>query len=218
LTTATRLCCRRRSLATLASPAVATLLLASLTGSPTVAEAAPSAAPASFAANCGNKPITMQEYFETGFPGTVKLTQLFTQQHPNVKWKIREDPFAVITQDAPLVLSSPNPPDLMRTPQITGLVKDRVLLNLDPYYKIFGWDRWPASELAQLRVAPGGRPQGVGPLWAMGINYSMTGVFYNKAYAAKIGMKTPPATLAQLDADMAKAKAYLFSAFQGALV
>ena len=39
----------------------------------------------------------------------------------------REDAFAVITQDAPLVLSGPNPPDLMRMPQITGLVKDHVL-------------------------------------------------------------------------------------------
>ena len=40
----------------------------------------------------------------------------------------------------------------------------------------------------------------------MGINYSMTGVFYNKALATKIGM-TSPSTLAQLDADLAKAKA-----------
>ena len=41
----------------------------------------------------------------------------------------------------------------------------------------------------------------------MGINYSMTGVFYNKAFAAKIGMTSAPSTLAQLDADLAKAKA-----------
>jgi raffinose/stachyose/melibiose transport system substrate-binding protein len=201
---------RRRTRGVLRSPAIATLLAAAFAATPagaSAASAAPSAAPASFAANCGTKPITMQGYFETGFPGTVDLTKLFTKQHPNVKWKVREDPFAVITQDAPLVLSSPNPPDLMRTPQITGLVKDHVLLNLDRYYKIFGWNKFPASDLEQLRVAPSGRPQGVGPVWAMGINYSMTGVFYNKALAAKIGMKSPPATLAQLDADMAKAKA-----------
>ena len=95
----------------------------------------------------------------------------------------------------------------MRMPQITGLVKDHVLKNLDGYYNTFGWYKFPASDLEQLRVAPSGSPQGVGPLWAMGINYSMTGVFYNKALAAKIGMTSPPATLAQLDADLAKAKA-----------
>ena len=33
-----------------------------------------------------------------------------------------------------------------------------------------------------------GRPRGDGSLWAMGLNYSLTGVFYNKALAAKIGM------------------------------
>ncbi len=162
---------------------------------------------ASFAANCGTKPVTLQGYFETGFPDVVDLTKLFTKQFASVTWKIREDPFAVITQDAPLVMSSPNPPDLMRAPQISGLVKDHLVKNMDGYYKTFGWSRFPASDLAQLRVAPSGSPQGVGPLWAMGINYSMTGVFYNKAYAAKINMTTPPATLAQLDADLAKAKA-----------
>jgi raffinose/stachyose/melibiose transport system substrate-binding protein len=48
---------------------------------------------------------------------------------------------------------------------------------------------------------------GSGPLFAMGVNYSLTGVFYNKALAKKIGMTSSPRTLAELDADMAKAKA-----------
>ncbi len=163
--------------------------------------------PASFATNCGTRPVTLSGYFETGFPDIVDLTKLFTKQYPNVRWTIREDPFAVITQDAPLTMSGPNPPDLMRAPQISGLVKDHLVKNLDGYYKTFGWSSFPASDLAQLRVAPSGSPQGVGPLWAMGINYSMTGVFYNKALAAKIGMAKAPTTLAQLDADLAKAKA-----------
>ena len=149
----------------------------------------------------------MQGLFESGFPDIVDLTQLFTKQYPNVKWSIREDPFATITSNAPLILSGPNPPDLMRMPQITGLVKDHVLKNLDGYFNTFGWDKFPASDLEQTRVAPSGSPQGVGPLWALGINYSMTGVFYNKALAAKIGMTAAPSTLAQLDAILAKAKA-----------
>src|ERR1700761_1770285 len=40
----------------------------------------------------------------------------------------------------------------------------------------------------------------------MGLNYSLTGIFYNKALAKQIGMTTPPKTLAQLDAVLAKAK------------
>ena len=33
----------------------------------------------------------------------------------------------------------------------------------------------------------------------MGLNFSMTGVFYNKKLAAQIGMTAPPTTLAELD-------------------
>ena len=103
----------------------------------------------------------------------------------------------MITQNAPLSLSGPNPPDLMRLPQLSGLVKDHLLKNLDGYFKEFGWDKFPASQLVQMRMPAAGRPRGDGSLWAMGLNYSMTGVFYNKTLAAKIGMTEPPKTLAR---------------------
>ncbi len=170
------------------------------------AAARPSAAP-TFASACGTKPVTMEGYFETGFPDIVDLTREFTRQHPNVKWHIRQDQFAVLTQNAPLTLSGPNPPDLMRLPQVSGLIHDHLLKNLDAYFKAYRWDRFPASQLASLRAAPSGRPRGTGPLWAMGVNYSLTGVFYNKTLAAKVGMTKVPTTLAQLDALLAKAKA-----------
>ncbi|MEZ4595655.1 MAG: hypothetical protein R3C32_01800 [Chloroflexota bacterium] len=38
-------------------------------------------------------------------------------------------------------------------------------------------------------------PRGEGDLYAGGLNYSTTGVFYNKDQAAQIGMTEPPATL-----------------------
>ena len=170
---------------------------------------ASAAAPASptFQSACGTKPVTMEGYFETGFPDIVDLTQEFTRQYPNVKWHVREDQFAIITQNAPLTLSGPNPPDLMRLPQVSGLVHDRLLKNLDRYFKQYHWDQFPSSQLASLRAGPSGRPRGAGPLWAMGVNFSLTGIFYNKTLAAKIGMSTAPTTLAQLDALLAKAKA-----------
>lgn len=156
-------------------------------------------------ASCGTDPVTMSGYFETGFPLPKALTDEFTKQFPNVTWDIREDQFAVITQNAPRVLAD-NPPDLMRLPQVSELVKDDLLLNLDPYAEQLGWDKWPASQLAQMRVDTNGE-RGSGPLWAMGLNYSLTGVFYNKALAAQIGMTQPPTTLAELDDALAKAKA-----------
>ena len=181
------------------------LLAACLAGSG--AAAAKGTAAPTFAQACGTAPITLQGYFESGFPDITDLTTAFTKQYPTAKWNVREDPFATITQDAPLTLGGPNPPDLMRLPTIGGLVKDHVLKNLDPYYKAYNWSTFPASQLAQLRTSTAGVGVGSGPLFAMGINYSLTGVFYNKALAAKIGMKSAPKTLAELDALLAKAKA-----------
>jgi raffinose/stachyose/melibiose transport system substrate-binding protein len=40
----------------------------------------------------------------------------------------------------------------------------------------------------------------------MGLNYSMTGVFYNKELATQIGMTAPPASVAEFDALLAAAK------------
>jgi raffinose/stachyose/melibiose transport system substrate-binding protein len=48
--------------------------------------------------------------------------------------------------------------------------------------------------------------RGDGPLYAMGLNFSMTGVFYNKSLAEQIGMDEPPATLGELDAVLQEAK------------
>jgi raffinose/stachyose/melibiose transport system substrate-binding protein len=122
---------------------------------PLGAQAAPSKAAkaakaASFATNCGTKKVTLQGYFETGFNDIVDLTKLFTKQHPTVKWHIREDQFATITSDAPLLLAGPNAPDLMRMPQLNGLVKDHLLKDLDGYFKTFDWSKFPG--VAHLRA------------------------------------------------------------------
>jgi raffinose/stachyose/melibiose transport system substrate-binding protein len=189
--------------------AVVVLALAALVAT-TAASATHAKKPAkapTVAQACGKKPVTMEGYFETGFPIIVDLTKEFTRQFPWIKWHIREDQFAVLTQNAPLVLSGPNPPDLMRLPQVSGLIHDKLLKNMDGYFKAYGWSKFPASQLASLRAAPSGHPRGSGSLWAMGINYSLTGVFYNKTLAAKVGMTSVPKTLDQLDALMVKSKA-----------
>lgn len=163
---------------------------------PTFAEDGPS---------CGDEPVELSAYIETGFPLPKALMEEFTKQNPNVTFDIREDQFAVITQNAPRVLSD-DPPDLMRLPQVSELAADGLLLDLDPYAEALGWDQWPASQLEQMRVDEDGR-RGDGPLYAMGLNSSLTGIFYNKDLAAQIGMTEPPATLDELDQAMADAKA-----------
>jgi raffinose/stachyose/melibiose transport system substrate-binding protein len=159
------------------------------------------------AASCGTDPVVLNSYFETGFPLPTRLSEEFTRQFPNVTFDIKEDQFANLMENSPRVLAGDNAPDLIRLPSISDLVTDGLLKNLDGYFTEFGWDKFPASQLVQLRINESGRPRGEGPLFAMGLNYSLTGVFYNKTLAAQIGMTEPPKTLAELDALLEKAKA-----------
>jgi raffinose/stachyose/melibiose transport system substrate-binding protein len=158
------------------------------------------------APSCGTDPVSMLAYFETGFPFQKALTDEFTKQFPNVTWEIREDQFSNLMAQTPRLMSGDNPPDLVRLPAMVTLMRDGLLLNLDPYYEAFGWDTWPASVLAPHRVDESGRPRGEGPLWANGFNVPITGVYYNKRLAEQIGMTEPPATLAELEGYLAAAK------------
>jgi len=180
---------------------------AATTAAPTTA-AATTAAP-TIAANvptCGTDPVVLNAYFETGFDLPFKLADEFTKQYPNVTWNIKQDQFANLITSAPLLLASDNPPDLLRLPTMVSFAKDGLLMNLDTYATEFGWDKWPMAQINQNRLASDGT-RGSGTLYAWGLNYSLTGVFYNKEEAAKIGMTQAPQTLAEFDDLLAKAKA-----------
>ena len=145
-------------------------------------------------------------YFETGFDLPFKLSEEFTKEYPNVTWNISQDQFANLITSAPLLLASDNPPDLLRLPTMVSYAKDGLLMNLDTYATEFGWDKWPMAQINQNRLATDGT-RGSGTLYAWGLNYSLTGVFYNKKLAAQIGMTQPPQTLDDFESLLAKAKA-----------
>src|SRR4051794_24871369 len=156
--------------------------------------------------DCGTDPVTLSAYFETGFDLPFKLSDEFTKQYPNVTWDIKQDQFSNLMTATPRLLSGDNPPDLIRLPSMVTLVKDGLLKNLDPYVTAFGWDKFPPAQLAQNRVAADGT-RGSGSLYAGGLNYSLTGVFYDKKLATQIGMTQPPKTVAEFEDLLAKAKA-----------
>ena len=149
--------------------------------------------------------MVLNAYFETGFDIPFKLSEEFTKQFPNVTWKISQDQFSNLMSSTPRILAGDNPPDLIRLPTMVSLVKDGLLKNLDAYVTAFGWDKWPAAQLAQNRVGSDGT-RGSGSLYAAGLNYSLTGVFYNKKLATQIGMTQPPKTVAEFEDLLAKAK------------
>jgi len=154
----------------------------------------------------GKEPIVLSAYFETGFDIPFKLAEEFTKQYPNVTWDIKQDQFTNLINSTPRLLSGDNPPDLIRLPTMVSFAKQGLLKNMDGYATAQGWAKWPVPQLSQNRVAADGT-RGSGSLYAMGLNYSLTGIFYNKKLAAQIGMKQPPKTLAELESLLAKAKA-----------
>ena len=168
--------------------------------------AGPSGSATAAGPTCGTSPVVLNAYFETGFDLPFKLSAEFTKQFPNVTWKISQDQFSNLMTSTPRLLAGDNPPDLIRLPTMVSLVKDKLLKNLDDYVTAFGWDKWPAAQLAQNRVGSDGT-RGSGSLYAAGLNYSLTGVFYNKKLATQIGMTQPPATVAAFEDLLAKAKA-----------
>jgi len=174
----------------------------------TTATEAPAAtqAPAATGPTCGTDPVVLNAYFETGFDLPFKLSEEFTKQYPNVTWDIKQDQFANLINETPRLLSGDNPPDLIRLPTMVSFAKQGLLKNLDDYATAFGWDKWPVPQLNQNRVGEDGT-RGSGSLYAGGLNYSLTGIFYNKKLAEQIGMTEPPKTLAEFEDLLAKAKA-----------
>lgn len=167
---------------------------------------APTAPPEAALPSCGTDPVVLNAYFETGFDIPFRLAEEFTKQFPNVTWDIKQDQFANLITTTPLLLAGDNAPDLLRLPTMVSFAKDGLLMNLDGYATAFGWDKWPVPQLNQNRVATDGT-RGSGALYAMGLNYSLTGVFYNKQLAAQIGMTEAPKTVAEFDALLVAAKA-----------
>jgi len=187
---------------------LAAMLLAACVANPAAAPADTTTAPAADAAadpTCGSDPITLNAYFETGFDLPFKLAEEFTKQYPNVTWDIKQDQFANLINATPCLLSGDNPPDLIRLPTMVSFAKQGLLKNLDGYAAALGWDEWPVPQLNQNRVAEDGA-RGSGSLYAMGLNYSLTGIFYNKQLAEQIGMTAPPQTVAEFEDLLAKAK------------
>jgi raffinose/stachyose/melibiose transport system substrate-binding protein len=170
-----------------------------------IAAPIPQFATAQSTPSCGTEPVTLKATFETGFDLPFKLSEEFEKQYPNVTWDISQDQFANLINTTPRLLSGDNPPDLIRLPTMVSFAKQGLLMNLDDYATAFGWDEWPVPQLNQNRVSEDGI-RGSGSLYAMGLNYSLTGIFYNKEQAAQIGMTEPPKTVAEFEDLLAKAK------------
>ena len=182
------------------------------------ASSSPASSPASSAASSGNaaavstdlgsapSTVTIESYSGGEADALTQMAALFQAAHPTVTIKITPEAPQSLTVDTPHLMASPNPPDIIRLAEFGSLVKDNLLLNLDPYAAAFGWTSWPQSQFEPLKVNASGTT-GEGSLYSAGPGFVFQGVFYDKALAAKIGMTAAPTSLADFEADLAKAKA-----------
>ncbi len=137
-----------------------------------------------------------------------QLAAAFHKQYPKITVNVRLEADNDYNTVLPRDLISNNSPDIFAPTTITQEVKDKLVANLDQYANQYHWtSKIPSSILNWGRVN-GKFVQGSGSLYeAGGYAGSVVGVFYNRAEAAKIGMKQAPRSLAQFEQDLANAKA-----------
>ncbi|MDN0196758.1 extracellular solute-binding protein [Streptomyces sp. S.PNR 29] len=190
-----------------AASALVTLAACSAPGSGSDSGSAANATPTAVNTAVADTPATLTLFSAAGLQTYEQgLADAFMAKYPKIKVKLRVEADNNYNTVLPRLLASDSTPDLVQPYDLLGGVKDNLLTNLDAYDKAYGWSsKVPASALAPGRVSNGA--VGGGSLYQAGGSAGpLVGVFYNKELAAKVGMKTVPASIADLEAVMARAK------------
>ncbi|MFD7011466.1 ABC transporter substrate-binding protein [Rhodococcus jostii] len=163
-------------------------------------------APVSVNTDLGTDPTELTLYDGAGLKKIDEaLIAAFTERHPNVTITTRYDPDEVQAVNAPRVLASENPPDIARIIALPAAVANHQLTALDPWADAYGWNALPAGQLAMYRVDADG-VRGTGPQYTMASGFTLTGLYFNKDLANRIGMTSPPTTVEQFEQTLASAK------------
>lgn len=163
--------------------------------------------PADVTTDLGDEKIELTLYDGAGLKAVDDaLIAAFEKKHPNVTISTRYDPDDLQAQNAPRVLASDNPPDIARINALADIVGNRQLTELDPWAEAYGWDAFPDGQLAMYTVDDEGI-RGSGTQYTVASGFVLTGLYYNKELATKIGLSEPPTTTAELETAMADAKA-----------
>lgn len=133
-----------------------------------------------------------------------QLIAAFQDKYPNITIKATYDPDNTSQQNGPRIISAADTPDIARITDMNSAVRGNHLVNLDAYADAYGWDL-PDSQTEVYRVDDNGKI-GSGSLYAVPSGISMTGMFWNKDLASRIGYTEAPKTMGELEDMMAAAK------------
>ncbi|MFG2472339.1 ABC transporter substrate-binding protein [Streptomyces canus] len=138
---------------------------------------------------------------------TPALLAAFHAKHPNITFKRQYTGWDDYLKSINTTMSADTAPDIAQfVSGMNNLVKGRLLLDVGAYSTAYGWpDRLPG--LDQITFTADGRTTGTGALYGVPGGLSFEGVYYNKAKVKKLGITVHPASIAELEAMFAKAKA-----------
>ncbi|MGH3447896.1 MAG: ABC transporter substrate-binding protein [Nocardioidaceae bacterium] len=143
-----------------------------------------------------------------------QMTQLnkeFEAKYPNVTIERTSKSFKDLKTTLKLALTGDDPPDVVEVnqgyPDMVAFVNAGMLVPLDGYAKVYGWDkRYPSSLLDLNRVSKDGKHFGTGTLYGVSQMGEYVGIYYNKAKLKSLGLD-PPKTWSEFTAELAKIKA-----------
>jgi raffinose/stachyose/melibiose transport system substrate-binding protein len=136
----------------------------------------------------------------------------FEKKYPNVKIQRTTEDWGQLNSTLNLQLQDDSSPDIATAnngwQSLGTLAKGGLVLNLDAYAKAYGWDRKvPTTVARQNEFSTDFTTMGSGSWFSTPMaRSSLIGLYYNADKLKKLGLN-PPATLADVEADAAKAKA-----------
>ena len=141
----------------------------------------------------GSDPITIKLISTPESGGLAKdAIPGFEKLHPNVTVKYTDTGFSDYNTNLNLELSGDDAPDIALLNGIGNTVKDKLVMNLDDYATLYGWDKvYSDTQLASWRVADDGIHAGQGHLYAAAAGASIVGIFYNKSQLSQLGLQPP---------------------------
>lgn len=197
----------RRALATAGALAAVTIL-AGCSLTPDSSEDS-SSTPADVSTTVPKEKVTITLAYADD-PPTKALIEGFQKRYPQVTIEPQFTHFNDYVKSIKLAMASGTPPDIAEynPGAMRSLIPAGLVQNLDAYEDAYKWqDGFPPASLDVLRTDRDAKRFGTGSLYAVPGALSVVGVYYNKELAAKAGIDVPPATLADFEDALAKAKA-----------
>ncbi|WP_213814269.1 ABC transporter substrate-binding protein [Glaciihabitans sp. dw_435] len=163
-------------------------------------------------AGAGN--VTLTVWDQNTDPGINEAQEAlnagFSKKYPNVKINRVTQSFADLKTTLKLALSGDNPPDVIQAnqgyPDMGAFVEAGLIRPLNAYDELYKWSSYYPESLLKINSfsADGSTWQGDN-LYGVSQTGEVVGIYYNKKILSQLGVEAPT-SLADFDADMAKAK------------